>query len=392
MENNQVDIQKSKTKKIVLFGLGTLALGTLAFFGIKHFKNKTNENENDQKNLDVDTESNIQNPSNNSSHPRIHPAGNSSTFPLGVGSKGDSVRSLQQSLIRIYGAGILGKYGADGQFGKELELALRSHGYGVPLQQSDYLKITAEKKEEAQVPALTAFDPAAVAKGIYNSLITKDFNTAITLLKGIKNTTDYSLVSEQLKNYRIAGVRQTLVNATLNTFTESSQKLKVQETFKNMGLKYDGVKWTLSGLNGVGKAEQLITIKKCVIYKNGTQKSVGMNIPKDVVIGAKVGSYKGNTFFRLFDTNQQFHVANDCVEALKANESLSGVNSKIEEGDAVKSTHEVLAASYRGQLIIIPANLYLGKVKYLVGSYAEIDTGYPGEIRVNTIFLTKHTK
>lgn len=254
MENNQVDTQKSKTKKIVFFSLGTLALGTLAFFGIKFFTKSKNEN-NDSTNQttdDLDIENNIQNPPRNKPHTSLPPAGNSSTFPLRLGSKGDKVRSLQQALIRTYGAGILAKYGTDGWFGKELDSALRSKGYGIPLQESDFLKITEEKKEQTpkapETPApLLTFDPAGLAKGIYNAIIAKDFNTAIILLKGIKNTTEYALTSEQIKNYRIGGVRQTLVNAMLIGFPESSQKLKVQEALKNIGLKYDGNKWTLSG-------------------------------------------------------------------------------------------------------------------------------------------------
>jgi peptidoglycan hydrolase-like protein with peptidoglycan-binding domain len=249
MENNQVDTQKSKTKKVVLYGLGTLALGTLAFFGIKHFIKPKNNETTDQTDNETDTEKTVQTPAYNKPRTSLPTANVSDAFPLRLGSKGDKVRSLQQALIRAYGAGILAKFGADGQFGKELQSALRSKGYGVPLSESDYNKITA-KKEEAQTPPppLVTFDPAAIAKAIYNAILIKDFNTTITLLKAIKNTTDYSLVSEQLKNnYRIAGVRQTLVNASLNTFTESSQKLKVQEAFKNMGLKYDGTKWSLRG-------------------------------------------------------------------------------------------------------------------------------------------------
>lgn len=249
MENNQVDTQKSKTKKVMLFGLGTLALGTLAFFGIKHFTKPKNNETTDQTDDELDTEKTIQTPAYNKPRTSLPAPGISDAFPLRLGSKGVKVRSLQQALIRAYGAGILAKFGADGQFGKELQSALRSKGYGVPLSESEYNKIT-EKKEEVQTPPppLVTFDPAAIAKAIYNAIIAKDFNTTITLLKAIKNTTDYSLVSEQLKNnYRIAGVRQTLVNASLGTFTKSSQKLKVQEAFKNMGLKYDGTKWSLSG-------------------------------------------------------------------------------------------------------------------------------------------------
>lgn len=251
IENNQVETaKKSRTKKVVLFGLGTLALGTLAFFGIKHFKkNKTeNNDETDQTNDDMDSKTTVQNPPRNKPRTSLPSSGISDAFPLRIGSKGDKVRLLQQALIRTYGAGILAKFGADGQFGTELQSALRSKGYGVPLSESEYNKI-AGKKEEAQTPPpLVAFDPVAIAKAIYNAIIAKDFNTTITLLKAIKSTTDYSLVSEQIKNnYRIGGVRQTLVNASLNTFTESSQKLKVQDAFKNMGLKYDGTKWSLSG-------------------------------------------------------------------------------------------------------------------------------------------------
>lgn len=253
IENNQVDAaKKSKTKKVVLFGLGTLALGALAFLGFKHFtKPKNNNNdETDQTIDDMGSETPVQNPPRNKPRTSLPSPGIGDAFPLRIGSKGDKVRSLQQALIRTYGAAILAKYGADGQFGSELQSALRSKGYGVPLQESEYNKIIGKKEEQkTPPPPLVTFDPAAIAKGIYTAITSKDFTATITLLKAIKSTTDYSLVSEQLKNnYRIGGVRQTLVNASLTTFTESSQKLKIQEAFKNMGLKYDGTKWSLSGL------------------------------------------------------------------------------------------------------------------------------------------------
>lgn len=248
MENNQVEnTSKSKTKKVVLFGLGTLALGTLAFFGFKHFNKKKDNDEIDQTTDDLDSKANFQTPANPKPRTSLPAANVSDAFPLRLHAKGDKVRLLQQALIRTYGASILKKFGADGDFGSELQAALRSKGYGVPLSESDYNKIVG-KKEETQTPPLVAFDPASIAKAVFIAITARDFNATLTLLKAIKNTTDYSLVSEQLKNnYRIAGVRQTLVNAVLTTFNESSQKAKVQEAFKNMGLKYDGTKWSLSG-------------------------------------------------------------------------------------------------------------------------------------------------
>lgn len=251
MENQQ--IQKSKTKKVVLFSLGTLALGTLTFLGIKLFtKPKNTTNDDDLKeNNDLDNKSTNQNPSKpvvHSALPSVHVA---STFPLRFGAKGDTVLRLQRALITSFGSGIFKKYGADGYFGKELESVLRSKGYQIPLSENYFKKITQEKKEVSTNSATTQtppqpleiFNPSIVAKAIHYSIMAKDYTTSITLVKGIKNTTDYSLVSEQLKNYRINGVRQTLVNAILTTYTKQSQKLNIQEVFKKIGLKYANGKW-----------------------------------------------------------------------------------------------------------------------------------------------------
>jgi peptidoglycan hydrolase-like protein with peptidoglycan-binding domain len=252
METVNAETTKNKKPAMLWLGFGTLVLGTLAFFGIKHFKKPKNENTNDnttEKTNDLDSEMPVQDPAYHKPRAGLPSAGNDDAFPLRLHSKGDKVRSLQQALIQKYGAGILAKHGADGEFGTELNSALQSKGYGIPLQESDFLKITAEKKEEESKKtsaSLLSFDPAVIAKGIYFALTIKDFNTGIILLKGIKNKTDYALVSEQIKNYRIGGVRQTLVNALLNVFTESSQRSKIQNTLKNIGLKYDGNKWTLS--------------------------------------------------------------------------------------------------------------------------------------------------
>lgn len=255
MEDQQ-QIQKSKTKKVVLFSLGTLALGTLTFFGIKLFKNhktKTTD-DNSNENNDVDTETTNQNPTKPVVHSSLPSAHANSSFPLRFGSKGDRVLRLQRALITTYGAGVFEKYGADGYFGKELESVLRNKGYQLPLSESDFNKITQEKKLstssttiQTQTPpqSITSFNSSAIAKAIYDSLIAKDFPTSITLLKGIKNTTEYNLVSEQLKSYRINGVRQTLVNAFLNTYSSDAQKLSIRVVFIKMGLKYTNGKWVI---------------------------------------------------------------------------------------------------------------------------------------------------
>lgn len=248
MENTQSATDKSKAKKVMLLSLGTLTLSALAFLGIKKFKkpkNNTDDNVNqtpDPSPAKIPVQSSADRPARTSL-----PANRvGAAFPLRLNSKGDKVLAVQHALIRTYGSGIFPKYGADGFFGKELEGVLRSKGYAVPLSEEDFKKIT-EPKE--QTP-LTIFDPAAVASGIYKAITTKDYRSAITLLKSIGNTINYSLVSEKFQLYRIGGgVRQTLVNGMLNAFPEKSQKEETQAVFLKMGLKHNPAtgKWSLNG-------------------------------------------------------------------------------------------------------------------------------------------------
>jgi hypothetical protein len=247
-QNNQVT-NKGKAKKALLFSLGTLALGTLAFFGIKHFKKQKTENNdnNNQTPSDLDSKIPVQINSNNKPRTSIRVAATGASFPFTVRAKGNKVLELQQSLMRTYGAGIFPKHGADGEFGSELASFLRSKGYGVPLSEADFKKIT-QAQTQAATP-LVAFDPAAIAKGVYNAIMGKDYSSAITLLKAISNPTNYSLVSEKFKLYRLnGGVRQTLVTAMLNSFSEKSQKENTKLVFKKMGLQYNTAtnKWSLA--------------------------------------------------------------------------------------------------------------------------------------------------
>lgn len=255
MEEQQ-NIQKNKTKKIIWFGLGTLALGGLTFLGIKLFtKSKNNTTHEDTTENDtMDDKPPVKNSNKPVVHTALPPVHARASFPLRLDAKGDTILRLQRSLIATYGAGVFKKYGADGYFGKELESVLRDKGFQLPLSESDFNKIRQEKKkddsksstaETKTPPSLETFNPSAIAKAINDSIQAKDYTTSITLLKGIKNTTDYSLVSEQLKAYRINGVRQTLVNAMLSNYTTSNQKLIIQEALKKIGLKYAHGKWSV---------------------------------------------------------------------------------------------------------------------------------------------------
>jgi len=58
---------------------------------------------------------------------QITPTGDTNIITFG--SKGENVRKLQQLLIDTFGAAILPKYGADGQYGNETRAALVSKGF-----------------------------------------------------------------------------------------------------------------------------------------------------------------------------------------------------------------------------------------------------------------------
>jgi hypothetical protein len=250
MENTQTATNDGKAKKVALLSLGTLALSALAFLGIKKLrkpKNKENDNVN-QTTDPVDHKVPVQTNTNNPARPRIPSGGAGTAFPLRINSKGDKVLALQHALMRAYGSGIFPKYGADGFFGSELEGFLKGKGYGVPLSEEDFKKIT---QPQQAAPAISTFDPAAIAKGIYNAITAKDHKSAITLLKAIGNTTNYSLVSEKFQLYRVyGGVRQTLVTGMLKAFPEKSQKEETEAVFKKIGLKQNPTtkKWSLNGL------------------------------------------------------------------------------------------------------------------------------------------------
>ena len=206
MENNQTQTANKKKRTGLWLGLGTLAIGGLSFLGYKLFtKPKNNTSDDDLKEtMDEAVQSHHTNTDHTVVHSLVHSVHARASFPLKFGAKGDTVLQLQRALIKSYGAGILKKYGADGYFGRELESALKSKGYQIPLSETDFKKITEEKKETSTNSStsqtlIKLFNPEAIAKAIYGAILIKDFKSGITLLKAIKNTTDYSLVSEQLK-------------------------------------------------------------------------------------------------------------------------------------------------------------------------------------------------
>lgn len=202
-------------------------------------------------------------------------------FPLKKGSRGERVRKLQEALITKHGAGILPKYGADGDFGTETESALKKLGIPTAITESIFNVIVAGDKTQTD----------SFGRDLFTAAAKKDFAKTLATLKKMKSTEEYSTANEYFKAHRInGGVRQTIVNGLLNVFSKPDQKEKIKFEFLRMGLQYDGNKWSLAGLDGL----PLITKEPTTIWINATK---GVNVPARMVLGNEVSKRTDYTLF-----------------------------------------------------------------------------------------------
>lgn len=276
---DQIAEQQStgKGKKILLVGLSVAATGIVGYFGYQWWKSKRATAAEDLPELDLNP------PDNTSFTPPSAPLRNDE-FPLKKGSKGARVKQLQQALIDKHGRQVLPKYGADGDFGNEMVAALTKQNYPASIDENTFHVIV-------QAGGL---DANATATELYTAATKKDFTNAIKSLQKLKSKEDYTRVSEIFKNnYRIAGVRQTLVNGMLGSFSNEQQKQAIRLQFTRMGLNYDGSKWSLSGLDTSG----IITTQATIVWEHARK---GIKVPANMVLGKEVDQ-KGS--YTLFENN-----------------------------------------------------------------------------------------
>jgi hypothetical protein len=128
--------------KFVLIGLGVVAVAGTAYY----FYNKSQQGKSSSLSDFVETEQASvpllpDSPRSNGAvktaqdKPAIDKA-----FPIRKGSKGKLVKVIQLALIKKYGADLLPKYGADGQWGKETTDALIAKGYPTEIDKSTFVK------------------------------------------------------------------------------------------------------------------------------------------------------------------------------------------------------------------------------------------------------------
>jgi hypothetical protein len=290
MKKAKPSAKKQRKKRIIITTLAVGATGILGYFGWQYFKKKKQTKQNDIENLVNNLKEPILTEPIYTPRPKVIPKKTtynptpinerSDDFPLSKGSKGENVRRLQEALITKYGKQILPKYGADADFGSETVNALKKLGLPTTITEST-LNVIAQG---------TIVNPSTIGKDLYNAAIAKDFNKAVSLLQKMKTVDDYSKASEQFKQSRINGVRQTLVNGLLNTFTSETQKQKIKFEFLRIGLQFDGSKWSLSGIDGL----PIVTIMPATVWVNARES---VKVPARMVLGNEVSKRLDYTLF-----------------------------------------------------------------------------------------------
>lgn len=290
MKKAKPSAKKQRKKKIIITTFAVGATGILGYFCWQYFKKKKQAKQNDIENLVNNLKEPILTEPIYTPKPKVIPKKitynpapvieRSDDFPLSKGSKGENVRRLQEALITKYGKQILPKYGADSDFGSETVNALKKLGLPTTITEST-LNVIAQG---------TVVNPSTIGKDLYNAAIAKDFNKAVSLLQKMKTVDDYSKASEQFKQNRINGVRQTLVNGLLNTFTSETQKQKIKFEFLRIGLRFDGNKWSLSGIDGL----PIVTIMPTTVWVNARES---VRVPARMVLGNEVSKRLDYTLF-----------------------------------------------------------------------------------------------
>lgn len=318
MANEEKTVQPKKNiKKIILIGLGTATAAVGGFFAWKKWFAPKSIVEDFAEEVATVTQTPVTN-SGSSTKTQSSSSGSSwftpsttttttkSEFPLKKGSRGDKVKTLQQTLISKYGKTILPKYGADGDFGSEMVAALKSKNLPEEISESAYNLLV-----KGSAP-----DPSTLALKLYTAATKKDFTSALSALKQIRDTSDYSKVSDKFETYRIDfGVRKTLVTGMLDTFTTTSQKDAIRMEFLRMGLKYDGSKWSKpSWFDSVSGLEHPLLITTMPTELIDPKNKVKVKVPVNMVVGYKLKEKDGYILLRMLQRNLKLIVKSSTVK------------------------------------------------------------------------------
>lgn len=287
-----------KKTKYILVGLGVVAVGTGAYFYFQQQKKKRNQTSDFTEAI---TTNSLPLPAPTTSSSSSSGSSNSG-FPLKKGSRGTLVTNLQNALIKKYGASILPRYGADGGFGSETVSALISKGLPTTISSDVFTQIVLSSGSSPTSSGGSTTTSSSISSSLHSAITKDNISSAIAALKNIKNVTGYTSVNSVFKQTRIGFVRKTLVTALLDRFNSTSEKKQLNQQFYRIGLKYDGSKWSLSGISGA-VIDQLVTIEPTKIWDESGRS---LQVPRATILGEYLDANNGVTEFETLDRRRLF--------------------------------------------------------------------------------------
>lgn len=275
MQQEQIPKKKgSAFKKVAIITLGAGALATAGYFGYQYYR-KSKEQSDDEP-LAPDYVEKSSGSNSTAPAPKLLPV-SSDEFPLKKGSAGARVTALQNALLakaKKAGKVVMKNYGADGKFGSELLSALAALDYAVSVVDESLFNIITKGNSVSNLTP--KYSPQQLAFSLNVSAGKKDFNSCYALLKQIPDSSTYDAVSEKFKYTFFKGKRFTLLSAMFEVFTALSQREVLQKTFGDMGLIYDGAKWSsptaaqpTNGLNETSR--RIITKQPTMVWKENEE-------------------------------------------------------------------------------------------------------------------------
>lgn len=287
-----------KKTKYILVGLGVVAVGTGAYFYFQQQKKKRNQTSDFTEAITTNSLPLPAPPTSSSSSS----GSSNSGFPLKKGSRGTLVTNLQNALIKKYGASILPRYGADGGFGSETLSALISKGLPTTISSDVFTQIVLSSGSSPTSSGGSTTTSSSISSSLHSAITKDNISSAIAALKNIKNVTGYTSVNSVFKQTRIGFVRKTLVTALLDRFNSTSEKKQLNQQFYRIGLKYDGSKWSLSGISGA-VIDQLVTIEPTKIWDESGRS---LQVPRATILGEYLDANNGVTEFETLDRRRLF--------------------------------------------------------------------------------------
>ena len=212
-------------------------------------------------------------------------------FPLQWGSKGTLIKTLQQALMAKYGRDILPKWHDDGVWGKETNAALSSKGHPTRIENRPAYNTLLEKLTKGTVSEAT--DYSQLGESLWKATLYNKFEQVKKLLAQLHTTQDYAQTSIAFKKYRLGGVTKTLVTGLFDQFTVPSERSHIHNEFIRIGLKYDGSKWSLSGLGRL----MMPKIKTTTTTQIWDDNNTTITVPNATLLGKEIQTRAGITMF-----------------------------------------------------------------------------------------------